>query len=102
MQTVNRSLLKWLKLWDFVVFGRELRLKKKQDKENETNNKKFIKGKFGKPAKPFELDEVGFLTLIWLKRPTVKQHIKQITNRTYVSRARCVFSAGKHVSGFDL
>lgn len=41
-QNINRSLLHWLKMWDYVVFGKDLPLKPKDKKEKkkEDNKKK--------------------------------------------------------------
>ena len=33
----NRTLLRWLKLWDKVVFNKEIKLKKPQNDQNESN-----------------------------------------------------------------
>ena len=43
----NRVLLKWLKLWDKAVFGREVRVrnKNKKDDEESSNPQKTMKGK---------------------------------------------------------
>ena len=30
-QTINRTVLSWLKLWDYVVFGKEVKPTKKRD-----------------------------------------------------------------------
>nr|CAB3230952.1 chromosome transmission fidelity protein 18 homolog [Phallusia mammillata] len=58
---VNRSLLKWLKLWDHVVFGRPIQPKKSQGKENQPKQpqEKFKKkfGKFKTDEQEEELDE---------------------------------------------
>lgn len=40
LQGTNRALLKWLKMWDKVVYNREPRVKKKPKEEK--------KGRFGK------------------------------------------------------
>ena len=51
LKSINRSLLHWLKLWDYVVFGKDVPKpmkkganKSKKDKEKEMNykNKKFF------------------------------------------------------------
>lgn len=41
MQSINRTLLHWLKQWDYVVFGKDLPLLKEKDKKKikESNNK---------------------------------------------------------------
>lgn len=45
-QSINRTLLHWLKLWDYVVFGKDVKLKKKEmskkGKEKEPKKKKFL------------------------------------------------------------
>ena len=50
-QSINRSLLHWLKLWDYVVFGKELPIKKKDKKEEQKKYKKK-----NEPAVSDELD----------------------------------------------
>lgn len=45
-ESINRTLLHWLKLWDYVVFGKDVKLKKKEmskkGKEKEQKKKKFL------------------------------------------------------------
>ncbi|XP_062607136.1 chromosome transmission fidelity protein 18 homolog [Saccostrea cucullata] len=45
-ESINRTLLHWLKLWDYVVFGKDVRLKKKEvtkkEKEKDQKKKKFL------------------------------------------------------------
>ena len=46
----NRVLLKWLKLWDKAVFGREVRVRNKNKKDDEESNPlKMVKGKQQQP-----------------------------------------------------
>lgn len=52
-QSTNRTLLRWLKLWDHVVFGRD-KMKIKVKDQKKQDNKKF-KGKL--PEVTDELDE---------------------------------------------
>ena len=43
-QSINRRLLHWLKLWDFVVFGKDVPKKNKNtNKGKENDSKKFKK-----------------------------------------------------------
>ena len=59
----NRVLLKWLKLWDKVVFGREVRVrnKNKKDEEEEGNPQKAKnkpqQGKFKKKFVELDIDD---------------------------------------------
>ena len=41
----NRTLLRWLKLWDKVVFNKEIKLKKAQNDQNDatTTNEQIVK-----------------------------------------------------------
>lgn len=50
LQTTNRLLLKWLKQWDHVVFGKEIQVPrhKEQKKAGNWKDKKGVDGK-GKP-----------------------------------------------------
>ncbi|XP_056018073.1 chromosome transmission fidelity protein 18 homolog [Ostrea edulis] len=45
-ESINRTLLHWLKLWDYVVFGKDVKLRKKEvskkEKEKEHKKKKFL------------------------------------------------------------
>nr|XP_022313340.1 chromosome transmission fidelity protein 18 homolog [Crassostrea virginica] len=45
-ESINRSLLHWLKLWDYVVFGKDVKLRKKEmskkEKEKDQKKKKFL------------------------------------------------------------
>ncbi|KAL5018093.1 hypothetical protein ScPMuIL_003815 [Solemya velum] len=42
-ESINRTLLHWLKLWDYVVFGKELKVRnKKKEKETKVFKKKNI------------------------------------------------------------
>ncbi|GLH15291.1 LOW QUALITY PROTEIN: Replication factor C subunit 1 [Gryllus bimaculatus] len=55
-ESMNRTLLQWLKLWDKVVFGREKKVKPKPKEESDQSKKfhKGPKGSFKKPFKKFE------------------------------------------------
>lgn len=33
LQSINRTLLHWIKLWDFVVFGKDIPIKTKEKKK---------------------------------------------------------------------
>ncbi|XP_052817261.1 chromosome transmission fidelity protein 18 homolog [Mya arenaria] len=51
-ESINRSLLHWLKMWDYVVFGKELPVKLKEKKKED-----FKKKKWGQPDIQEELDK---------------------------------------------
>ncbi|XP_022092575.1 chromosome transmission fidelity protein 18 homolog isoform X2 [Acanthaster planci] len=59
---INRNLLYWLKLWDYLVFGKEKKQRKKpqqqqQQKQAEAKNFKQFKNKFQQEEPQEELDE---------------------------------------------
>ena len=51
-QSINRALLHWLKLWDYLVFGKEMVIKNKEKKEDQKKYKKK-----NEPAVLEELDK---------------------------------------------
>ena len=54
----NRTLLKWLKLWDKVVFNKEIKLKTPQNEQSESNktNEPIVK------TSPTEVNKIFFLS----------------------------------------
>ncbi|XP_060063519.1 chromosome transmission fidelity protein 18 homolog [Ylistrum balloti] len=57
-ELINRTLLHWLKLWDHVVFNKELSSKvKDKNKKKKGNEKDFKKKKFGADVLDEELDK---------------------------------------------
>lgn len=51
-ESINRALLHWLKLWDYLVFGKEMAIKNKEKKEDQKKYKKK-----NEPAVLEELDK---------------------------------------------
>ncbi|XP_033750100.1 chromosome transmission fidelity protein 18 homolog [Pecten maximus] len=57
-ELINRTLLHWLKLWDHVVFNKEISTKAKdKNKKKKSNEKDFKKKKFGADVLEEELDK---------------------------------------------
>ncbi|KAK3091861.1 hypothetical protein FSP39_023205 [Pinctada imbricata] len=54
-ESINRILLHWLKLWDFLVFGKEKKVRKKEKEAEKKGNKDFKKKKL--PEVTDELDK---------------------------------------------
>ncbi|OWF51090.1 chromosome transmission fidelity protein 18 homolog [Mizuhopecten yessoensis] len=56
-ELINRTLLHWLKLWDHVVFNKEVSTKLKDKNKKKGNDKDFKKKKFGADLLEEELDK---------------------------------------------
>lgn len=91
MQGTNRTLLKWLKLWDQVVFNKERRVR--VGKEDDKKKKKDFGNKAGFKKKVPELSE----ELDKTNRPIQKVKLTfTVKNATQVAAEIKIFFSKKH------